>query len=277
MKLSEVLDLQRRGDSRFEAGVAASGVRAFGGHLMAQAMVAAARTADPARMPSSLHAVFLRPGEADGSVAFEVERVRDGGSFTTRRVVVSQGGRELLQAVVSFHAGEAGADWQAPVEASGSLAATTTVPEVAAATPLAGYPALDPFEIRPVHPWERGAPARVHPYWARLVEPVDEPLAPYAAVALLSDVGVSGTARKPGSRISEQRAGVTVDHALWWHRPPRVDEWILVDVTATTNAYGRGFALGSITTAGGELLASLAQEAVLREPGAASSTAPHGG
>lgn len=197
-------------------------------------------------------------------MTLQVERVRDGAAFTVRRVVVRQGERDLVSATVSMHAGETGEDWQRE-------AARPQVTGVAGAnseTPLTGFEVMAPFEVRAINPWTRGAPLRLHPYWVRATEELgDDQLLHRAALLVLSDVGVSGTAMRPGRPLRDQRASVSLDHALWWHRPVQVDRWLLIDMAAMTNAGGRGFAQGRAVAEDGTLVATIVQEAVLREPG----------
>jgi acyl-CoA thioesterase-2 len=262
--LRDLLALDPAGGDCFVARSSTSGARSFGGHLLAQAVVAATRTCGGDRLPHSVHATFVRPGTVGEPVLIDVERLRDGSSFGVRRVLVRQEGRVLVAATVSLHVGENGDDWQ-----HDTAPASPTLPSESKPTPLDGFDVMSPYEVRAVNDWQRGRPLALHPYWVRLREKLPEdPLAHQAALLVVSDVGVSATAHRPGRPLRDQRSAVSLDHALWWHRPVRADQWVLVDAVATTNALGRGFVQGRILTQDGTLAASFVQEAVLREPGA---------
>ncbi|PRZ35186.1 acyl-CoA thioesterase-2 [Antricoccus suffuscus] len=263
--LQRILDLQQIGVDRFSVPVIHGGDRIFGGHLLAQALMSAARTVEQDRQPNSIHASFLRAGVAGTDLTFEVQRIRDGGSFSTRRVVIHQQGRELLMATVSFHVGEAGEDWQ-------PSRAESTMPRIADASPIpsdARFGSVGSYEIRTVAPWTAGQPREgLHPYWVRADSNLGEsPALHYAALLLISDLGIIRAARNPHSQVpGNEWAAMSLDHALWWHRAPRADQWMLVEAEPTSNALGRGMAHGRIRAEDGTLLATLNQEVLLRMP-----------
>jgi acyl-CoA thioesterase II len=267
--LADLLAVVPAGAGVFTARVPGTdGQRPFGGHLIGLALRAAAATLDGpvAPAPHALHARFVRAGRPLEPVRIEVAPVHDGRSIAVRRVTVVQDSRTLLSSEFSFHAPEAGEDWQAeqPV---------LEVPAVAVSSPLNGATPLADFEIRAEHEHVRGAAARLHPYWARHAGALpDDPVLHACALAILTDIGVTGSARRPGSPLRVQRAGVTLDQTLWLHRPFRADAWLRVAVAPVTNYGGRGLARGEVHTAGGTLAASFVQEALLREPGPGAAT-----
>lgn len=259
LALREVLDPKEVATDTFRAPAAAGGDRLYGGYLLAQALVAAMRTVPTDRAPNSIQATFLRAGVADVDITLDVERVRDGGSFSSRQVVMHQNGRELLRAMVSAHTGEDGDDWQAEV------AAPVVSPQDALPIPEGrGFAVMQAFEIRTAGEWD--GRAKLHPYWIRLREPIgDEPYLQHAALLTISDLTVIRTARAveaPGL----EHAAMSLDHTLWFHRTPRMTDWSYVDVYPTINTRSRGMAQGRITDADGRLLASLSQEALMRMP-----------
>ena len=263
--LRNILDLQQIGADRFSAPVVHGGDRIFGGHLLGQALAGAARTVEQDRAPNSIHASFLRAGVAGVGLTLEVDRIRDGGSFSTRQVVIHQQGRKLLMATVSFHKGEDGEDWQAD-------AAQATMPRLADASTIpsdARFGSVGSFEIRTTLPWTAGLPREgLHPYWVRSTDELSEsPADHYAALLLISDLGIIRTARNPHSQLpGNEWAAMSLDHTLWWHRAPRANEWMLIDVEPTSNAHGRGMTFGRVRAEDGTLLATLNQEVLLRMP-----------
>ncbi|WP_153503508.1 acyl-CoA thioesterase [Cumulibacter manganitolerans] len=259
LTLHDVLDLREVATDSFQAPAAVGGDRLYGGYLLGQAFVAAMRTVPGDRPANSIHASFLRAGVPDVDVTLDVPRVRDGGSFSSRQVVMHQAGRELLRATVSMHTGEDGDDWQAPHPAP--AAPPEDCYEIA---PERRFPIMDDFELRTVHEWD--GRRRLHPYWIRLARPVgDEPYLQHAALLTISDLTVIRTARHvdvPGL----EHAAMSLDHTLWFHRAPRMDDWVYVDVVPTSNAQSRALTQGRISDADGRLLASMNQEVLLRMP-----------
>lgn len=260
-----LLDLEPLGDDRFRGVVPAFGPpRLFGGQVAAQALRAATLTVDADRPVHSLHAYFIRPGRLGQPLEMQVNRTRDGRSFTTRQVEVSQSRETILVLAASFAATEPGDDWQPP--------APVGVPgpdEVdAGESPITRFIAKSPFELRPVVPFEAGTFPVIHPMWVRAVVPLpDDPAMQACALTYLSDMGVVGSARARGLRPPKQFAGASLDHAVWFHRPVRTDQWLLFSVEPATNYAARGLALGTFHTEDGVLMASMAQESLLRSTG----------
>lgn len=257
--LLTLLDLEARGGDDFVAVAPGEGPgRLYGGQVASQALRAATLTVADGRLPHSLHAYFIRPGRPGVPLEIHVERTRDGGSFSTRTVWARQGGETIFSLIASFHGGEAGDDWQ-----SGGL------PDVPPPDELEDPSAQGAmwgrfgtgFEIRPIR---RAEGFRIHPCWVRLTEEIDDdPLLHACALTYISDRAVVGSARAPGSTARVNAA--SLDHSLWFHRPVRADEWLLFSVDPASNFGGRGLALGTFHTTDGVLVASIAQEALLRE------------
>lgn len=262
--LLDLLDLQPSGPDRFSAITPAEGPsRLFGGQVAAQALRAATLTVAPDRPPHSLHCYFIRPGRPGTSLELSVDRTRDGRSFTTRTVSAAQDGEPILTLSASFHSPEEGDDWQ--------LLLPDAVPEpdrvVAPEWPMARFNAMSPFELRPVGgPGPEGIPV-MHPLWVRARQRLPDDAVLHACViAFISDMGVVSSARAPTS-TARAFAGASLDHALWFHRPARADEWLLFEVEPVSNFGGRGLARGTMRTEGGTLVASISQEALLRSAG----------
>jgi acyl-CoA thioesterase-2 len=250
----------------------------FGGQVLGQALSAAHQTVDIGeRVAHSLHAYFLRRGDVRAPIVYEVDRQRDGGSFSVRRVVAIQHGRPIFNLAASFHKHEEGLEHQAPmpeVEGPDGLKDVTSVPaEVIACLPekLRRY-LLEkrPFEFRPVHPVDFVHPEVRPPVkhlWIRAVDRLpDDPGLHHQLLAYVSDYELLGTCILPHGLSFGQRnlQMASLDHALWLHRPFRVDEWLLYAFDSP-NAYGaRGLARGQFFTRDGELVASVAQEGLIR-------------
>lgn len=258
-RLLDLLALERQGRGRFRAATPADGPsRLFGGQVASQSLRAATLSVDPDRRPHSFHAYFVRPGTPDVPLDLEVERTRDGRSFSTRRVTASQDGEAIFVLAASFHIQEEGDDWQLP--APSDVPAPEDV--AGAESPLRRFSSMSPFELRPVR---RDAELpMMHPFWARSREPLpDDPAVHACVTAFMSDMGVVGSARAPGSS-AVPFAGASLDHAVWFHRPARADDWLLFSVAPVTNAAARGLAHGTMHTREGVLAVSIVQEALLR-------------
>jgi acyl-CoA thioesterase-2 len=223
----------------------------YGGQVAAQALYAAGRTVAPDRLPHSLHGYFLRSGDAARPTVFRVDRDRDGGSFSARRVVALQGGEVVLSMSASFQVPGRGPDQQ--VQETPSVEAPDDLPELALPRlfSMAGRRPPQPFAA--AH-W----PTR---FWARATVPLPaDPLVHACVLTYLSDIG-TGLSALPEDEASP---GPTLDHALWFHRPARLDDWVLMDMVPRTVSGGRGWYTGSISTPDGVLAASFAQETLFR-------------
>jgi len=254
--------------------------RLFGGQVLAQALLAASATVegrDPPVQVHSLHAYFLRAGDASRPVVYEVDRIRDGRSFVTRRVVALQRGRAIFSASLSYQCEEPGFEHAHPMpnvpppeELQDDIATVAALPERHPnLSPMAGRPR--PFEQRSVFPLGSAAWQRErfwNPVWMRFAAPVpgDDAHLPAALLAYASDMGLVSTAALPHSE-SLPRSELyiaSLDHALWVHRPVPMDDWLLFH-KRTSNATGaRGLIHGEFFSRGGELVASVTQEGLLR-------------
>ena len=251
--------------------------RVFGGQVFAQALVAARRTVDGPREAHSSHGYFILPGDLAAPIVYFVDRLRDGKSFTTRRVTAIQHGQAIFNCSVSFHLDEPGfshQDVMPSVPAPDTLAPELQlVREMAERIPEKLRPVLTqdrPIDFRPVapvDPFDPGKQAPVRYLWFRATGPLpDEPLIHQAVLAYASDYGLLPTALRPHG-ISYRTPGLMVaslDHCLWLHRRFRADEWLLYVMDSPLAAGARGFVRGSIFTQAGELVASVAQEGLLR-------------
>jgi acyl-CoA thioesterase-2 len=275
--LLRLLDLERlelnlfRGQNR-DIG---SG-RVFGGQVLAQALVAAGRTVE-GRAAHSLHGYFMLPGDVNTPIVYQVDRIRDGRSFTTRRVLAIQEGREIFSMLCSFQVEEPGIEHGAamphvpppeslPRELDLVRAMADRIP-----APLRDVYTQDrPIDFRPVAPVDPFTPEVRPPLkhvWFRAEGTMpDEPILHQAVLAYASDYGLLGTALLPHG-LSFMMRGVqaaSLDHAVWFHRAFRVDDWLLYAMDAPAAAGARGFTRGSLYTRYGILVASTVQEGLLR-------------
>ncbi len=272
--LLELLDLEAIEVNLFRGkSPTGSRQRVFGGQVAAQALVAAGRTIEESTV-HSLHAYFLRPGDPAVPILYDVDRIRDGRTFTTRRVVAIQHGRAIFNLHCSFHRGEEeGLEHQdappvvPPPEALDALPAE----DVAAGIPERFHHA-EGLEIRFITelPWSRGAgseTARREQLWFRFAQPLRaDPLIHAAVVTFCSDITLVDTVlqRHGFSPWDEEFIGASLDHCMWFHRPFRADEWLLYDLHSPTAGGARGFSLGTLYARDGALVASVAQEGLLR-------------
>jgi len=251
--------------------------RIFGGQVLAQSLVAAHRTMGEGRPAHSLHGYFILAGDLRVPVVYFVDRLRDGRSFGTRRVTAIQHGRAIFNMASSFHHFEDGPEHQIdmpdvpPPEGLRSeleiiRERADRVPE-----PLRSVLTQDrPLDIRPVDPTDPFDPERQEPrrrLWIRAVgEMGDDPLHHQALLAYASDYGLLGAALRPhGLSIQQPKVMVaSLDHAIWFHRPCRVDDWLLYDIDSPFAGGARAFTRGAFYTRDGRLVASVAQEGVVR-------------
>ncbi|WP_163575228.1 acyl-CoA thioesterase [Halomonas faecis] len=234
----------------------------FGGQVLGQALSAATHTVAPTRRAHSLHGYFLRPGDPHRPVVYQVDAVRDGGSFTTRRVTAIQKGRPIFFCSASFHGEET------------SLEHQTAMPDVALPEDLsdAAEARLERFPGHPIEflhlgdEAEPGQPARKR-LWFRLTgELPDDPALHRYLLAYSSDFNLLTTALVPhGVTFRDPRLQIaSLDHALWFHRDVRIDEWLLYDMDSPWAGGARGFARGSLYDRQGRLVASTSQEGLTR-------------
>ncbi|MBA3303194.1 MAG: acyl-CoA thioesterase II [Acidimicrobiia bacterium] len=249
--------------------------RVFGGQVAGQALVAAARTVDRDRTVHSLHAYFLRPGDPSVPILYDVDRIRDGRSFTTRRVVAIQHGRAIFNLAASFHVPEPGLDHQLPMPSAPEPESLPTWAERWA--PWAErmgdwYHRPRPIDIRyvdEVAPLERrGRPGRAgQQVWLRADGRLDDdPVLHACVVTYASDMTLLDTTLLPHGVSGEEGRLMmaSLDHAMWFHRPFRADSWLLYDQDTPSSSAGVGLGRGSIFTAEGALVASVVQEGLIR-------------
>jgi len=248
--------------------------RVFGGQVAGQALVAAARTVDdPTRLVHSLHAYFLRPGDPKIPIVYEVDRIRDGRSFTTRRVVGIQHGLAIFNLQASFHVNEPGLDHQLSMP---DVPPPDSLPDFR--TRMAPYKeALGdwydrprPIDLRYVGPgpFDRTSRAtHAQQVWLRADGTLpDDPVLHACIVTYASDMTLLDTTVLPHN-LSWESPGVqmaSLDHAMWFHRPFRADGWLLYDQHTPSTSSSRGLANGSIFTESGDLVVSVVQEGLIR-------------
>jgi acyl-CoA thioesterase-2 len=248
----------------------------FGGQVLGQALNAASRTVT-GRMVHSLHAYFLRRGDFKAPIIYQVDRSRDGHSFSNRRVIAIQHGEQIFNMTCSFQVDEAGLEHQVrlpEVPAPEDLADTSRVaPELMQRLPERVRLLLEtarPFEFRAVGPLEaRPAPGHgpARQVWFRAVAPVPEDQTlQRCLLAYVSDFNLLETATLAHgiSHLSGKAQVASIDHAMWFHRPLRVDEWLLYAVESPSASGARGFARANVFARDGRLVASTAQEGLVR-------------
>src|SRR6478672_4858609 len=235
--------------------------RVFGGQVAAQALVAGARTVEPPLAVHSLHSYFLRPGDVSVPIVYDVERMRDGRSFSTRRIVARQHGRPIYFMTASFQVPEEGFDHQDVMRRRSPEGAHDWLKEWAA------------LEMRAIGDSRPGGrlPNDEHPAQARLWIRIngrldDEVLTHRAAFTYLSDLTLLGSSLVPhGVPIGSTNVqAASLDHSIWFHRPFRADAWMLYDQVSPSASGARGLAFGRVFTEDGVLVASVAQEGLIR-------------
>ena len=276
--LISILDLEQLEVNLFRGNSPKTGwQRVFGGQVIGQAMVAACRTVE-GRLPHSLHCYFILPGDPQIPIVYEVERLRDGKSYSTRRVTAIQHGHAIFSMMVSFHAEEADSfnhQDQMP---------DVPPPEKLTAEELAKHPTIEmpdfirryyesdqPIELRPVE-FQRyfgtAIPDGRINIWIRTAAKLpDDPALHMCALAYASDFSLldSVMARYGRTLFEGNVMAASLDHAMWFHRPFRADEWLLYSQDSPSAQGGRGLARGLIFKPDGTLVASVAQEGSIRE------------
>jgi acyl-CoA thioesterase-2 len=250
--------------------------RVFGGQVAGQALVAAGRTVPAERHVHSMHAYFLRPGDASIPIIYEVDRIRDGRSFTTRRVVAVQHGKAIFHLSASFQIEEPGVDHQAEMPeapAPESLMTMNERREAAGLPPSEQWERPRPIDLRYVDdpPW---FPLRSKPQqntqqvWVRANgEMPDDPLLHVCAVTYASDMTLLDSALLANGLTWDDPRKVMVaslDHAMWFHRPFRADDWLLYDQQSPSASGARALAIGRLFTRDGRHVVSVVQEGLLR-------------
>jgi acyl-CoA thioesterase-2 len=278
--LREVLELEQLDTNLFRSRANQINVNRslFGGQILGQGLKAATQTVAADRVCHSLHGYFLLAGASDIPVIYDVELTRDGGSFSTRRVVARQRSRPIFHMELSFHRQESGLEHAAsPV---GNVPDPDDLLDVAqlvkkfgdklpgSATALASHQSI--IEFKPVNAESfllRKEPLARAQYWIRSASPLpDDPLTHLAGLAYLSDYFLVSTAlmKHPTTLTSHQVMMASLDHAMWFHAPSRADEWILVDAVSPFAGGARGLTRAELYNRERKLIASVAQEGLIR-------------
>ncbi len=277
-ELVALLNLERLEDNLFRGQSRDIGTKyVFGGQVLGQALSAAQQTVEDARAVHSIHAYFLRAGDIEAPIVYHVDRTRDGKSFSVRRVTAIQHGQPIFVFAASFQHDEQGVYHQfhmpevpQPEDVEPNLAPSQEVLEKLPAKMQRWLSRMGPFEMRPIYPRDEVKPPKRPPYqqvWLRLIDKVDDaPELHRALLAYASDFYLLGTTTFPHG-ISYYQPNVqmaSLDHAMWFHRPFRVDDWLLYSLDSPTAQNARGLARGQFFTRDGKLVASTAQEGLIR-------------
>lgn len=275
--LAEILDLEAIEVNLFRGVSPNDGFpRIFGGLVIAQALMAAYKTV-PERVCHSLHAYFIRPGDVNAPVLYEVERARDGGTFTTRRVAAIQHGEQIFNLACSFQTPEQGLEHQAPMPSSVDPETLPTDAEYmrslgddvpARFVKMAEYPR--PIDLRwvdPQHPTKPTPKSATKEVWMRAKARLgDDVRLQQCALAYASDMAFMESALRPHGLIwtSPGLQAASLDHAMWFHHPFDFNDWILFAQDSPSASQGRGLVRGQMFSRDGKLVASVAQECLMR-------------
>jgi acyl-CoA thioesterase-2 len=251
--------------------------RVYGGQVLAQALIASMRTVGPERSVHSMHGYFLRPGDSELPITFAVDRIHDGRSFSTRRTQAYQKGVPILSLIASFQDEDPGLEHQR--EMPRDVPPPEELPSAAEVLGDIDHPVARtwanerPFDMRhipsPIYFSVDGEHTDRQALWIRATSPLpDSPLIHQAALVYASDYSILEPVLRrhgipwatPGAKIA------SLDHAMWWHRRARVDEWLLYVQDSPSASGGRGLSRGSFYTREGSLVASVAQEGMIRIP-----------
>ena len=278
-KLIKLLDLETLEENLFRGqSENIGGPRVFGGQVIGQALTAAVRTVPEKRFVHSLHAYFLRPGDMEYPIIYDVERTRDGGSFTTRRVVAIQKGEPIFDMALSFHKKEKGPSHQidmedipGPNECISEIEIKKKMVDKVPEKYRDFFLREKPIEIRNL-PGEgmfeepKKKPPHKHVRMKAVGKLPDDVVQHQAVLAYASDMGLLSTSMNP-HKLSFAKGNVmsaSLDHAMWFHRPFRADEWMLYSTDSPSASNARGFNRGSVYTKDGILVASAVQEGLMR-------------
>ena len=276
----DVLTLERIDELLFRNRINQANVsgQLFGGQVLAQSLAAACGTVSPDRSPHSLHGYFLRAGDAAQPVIFKVDRSRDGGSFSTRRVVAEQNGEAILHMECSFQIPRAGFDLQAAVPEVPGPDSLETLADILHANAdrlprafVERFSVIGPFDIKPIDPQQvLGLSATSQrAAWIRVrgAEVSDNPLLHRVGLLYLSDFWLAAGAvntQVPMWQLGSDLRISSLDHAMWFHRPVRIDDWMLYRTDSPSLMNGTGLNRGLIYDQSGALVASVTQEALYR-------------
>jgi acyl-CoA thioesterase-2 len=275
--IEEILDLEQLENNIFRSTVVSATRgkrnRAFGGRVAGQSLVSAVRTVDSRYQVHSLHGYFLRPGDPVASTVFLVERVRDGGSFCTRRVSAVQHGHSIFDMSVSFQSPQRGIGHQDVMPA---VPAPDEVPEIDGMSSFdeEGFKAFAEWDLRRMSrdqlPHIPGKVAEQQVWFRHRERLPDDPVLHLCALAYMSDLTLLGTSWSIHPEVRDELQVASLDHAMWFMRPFRADEWLLYDQSSPSAHAGRALAQGKIFNRSGELVAAVMQEGLTRFPRAAA-------
>jgi acyl-CoA thioesterase-2 len=270
--IEKILDLEQLEVNIYRGGVFSpeSGYlqRTFGGHVAGQSLVSAVRTVDPKYQVHSLHGYFLRPGDAKAHTVFIVERLRDGGSFVTRRVNAIQHGETIFSMSASFQSDQSGIEHQ---DAMPEAPPPDDIPDFMSASSIfddASFRQFDEWDVRIVPRDElKKLPAKAsqQQVWFRHRDPLpDDPVLHICALAYMSDLTLLGSAQVNYPKERKHLQVASLDHAMWFMRPFRADEWLLYDQSSPSASGGRALTQGKIFNRYGEMVAAVMQEGLTR-------------
>jgi len=277
-ELLSILDLERLEHNLYRGrSPQVEWQRVFGGQTIAQALVAAQRTVEPDRFVHSLHGYFMRPGDIKVPIVYEVDRIRDGGSFTTRRVLAIQHGQAIFSLEASFQVDEKGLEHQFAlpddVPPPEGLLTQRQLLERAERVPEAVrrfWARERPLELRPVNLQHYESRDKLPPrqnVWIRLGGPVpDDRALQSVLLAYLSDMTLLDTSTFAHGRglFDPDIQAASLDHSMWFHRPHSLDGWLLYAQDSPSSSGSRGFSRGTLYARDGTLIASMAQEGLIR-------------
>lgn len=260
--------------------------KAYGGDMVAQATTAALRSVDPDRGLHSMHSYFLRPVDIGAEIRYEVELLRDGRSYSTRQIRGNQNDKVVYVCLASFQVPEAGLDYTVPMPTGipdpeslpSSAAALTGVPGSAAAYWSFGRSFDQRHVPGPVYTEVDGDRVGTQAVWLRPFSALpDDPDVHTAALAYVCDYTILEPVLRAHGLAWADAGLVTasLDHAMWFHRPARLDDWVLYSQQAVSAQHGRGLALGHLHDRSGRLMATVGQEGLIRGPGAAATSSNH--
>lgn len=271
MAIEEILDLEQLEVNIYRGSIFSpeSGFlqRTFGGHVAGQSLVSAVRTVDPRYQVHSLHGYFLRPGDAKERTVFIVERSRDGGSFATRRVNAIQHGEIIFSMGASFHTDQEGIHHQDSMPAAPPPDGLPGLNSIKVFDD-AGFKQFEEWDVCIV-PRERlqllPGKASQQQVWFRHRDPLpDDPVLHICALAYMSDLTLLGSAQVTHLDVREHLQVASLDHAMWFMRAFRADEWLLYDQSSPSASGGRSLCQGKIFTQSGEMVAAVMQEGLTR-------------
>lgn len=272
MAIEEILDLEQIEVNIYRGGVFSpeSGFlqRTFGGHVAGQSLVSAVRTVDPKFQVHSLHGYFLRGGDARAPSVYTVERIRDGGSFCTRRVSAIQHGETIFSMSASFQTDQSGIEHQ---DVMPSAPPPDNIPDFKSASKVfddASFRQFDEWDVRIVPRDQMSytpGKASQQQVWFRHRDPLpDDPVLHICALAYLSDLTLLGSAQVNHVQERNHLMVASLDHAMWFMRPFRADEWMLYDQSSPSACGGRALTQGKLFNQYGEMVAAVMQEGLTR-------------